>query len=1629
MKKLLLFSVLAVTPLFAQSTLEDWVCDAATATSSGLLTELACNTPHNFGNGVRSWVNLAFLRIPLTTDTLTLNGTTYTWASSLAGCSANTILIDPKYVVNNMAFFQQAVNGDTTGSGLTYCASTTANATMDTVPFNSTSGSPGSGNMYVRALTGGTAGQGLTVSTNDTSTFTVDASSSSTTAIRWYVQIYGATGNWAPLNTAQNVNSAKQFLMQDMTSSSTSMILTDTARIEPGNNCVIGFSFNSFGATNAAATPQECVTVGTPGAGVCSGNNNCVPLTARGVSCGGATVAANPHYAGDYSPNPNTETSTGVEVACSITGRPGAWIAQYVDGSHFTVPLNSSSFGGSASVRIERSGAITSPTSNAITYPMFTEHGNESGYIETLSGGFAHITWPTSAGVGGCIDSSVQGLINCRSTWSPPFTAYYGQALPYIPISSVTVSGGIGTVTLTGPYNETGTNISGNSYQCSTTGYPACVNGCGGNGTLCSYNIWLNRLFWLQGMQSQVMNTYFVICDNTNLAACSSGSITRNGSTPPQVTSWKFLCQLRDGTTCADGTYLNYAGMGVATAKYVSGGTISGLGPATNVTAKNCTVTVTNGGGSGATAIVTLTSNNTIATNTVMGITATGGSFTSAPTAATFSNGVAPNAATCSGSIVMSSTLSVASAIPLVNPEIVRFGMDYQAPSVPNAWGSGQGNNTKDTIPAANVNHLRVYVQSGGSEQRRLDGAYTTGSFGTFSQSSWETVWNSQSQIMPINGVFSGGGSNNLHYYYEPSCDRYAGQWLLNDVNMTPHTQVSGSGAENWPNDPIYNGHTYATYQPYAPNGLETAHTLYNMYGWYDDNGGFRENYNGTLTQGTQLVGPIKLYLVTGEPEEMVHVKVSMWAPSLYGTSNPGYEACWGGPKEIDASRWAYQISYSTSDLKTIGFSNGTSGGSVAPQNNSTSEYQVWYSPTMSINPIEYIGIRPVAAIQGCSLAGVSPIWCQLQTYQGPGVDPMYSAVGDHVTVAGVTGNTAANQTAAATAALQPRVIWWRNDPRWAYQSSAVASNPATTDEINIKIANCCSAGPWGFHTGDTIATSATAIATLTGYTITVVDDDDFIYNGLSWSTLCASGGCSGGYTRKLVPPATNALTSIVATGGCTSGGGGTCSAESCQANLSNDPVGQYAGEELTVAFGTNLHLGGSAPENFLITGQSHTSPYSLTFGCPNVPDGTYNTEQNLGTGRLAVITWPAFALSGTGTSGSYTSTTGGTVVATDNTRNFSEIEFAVPGGCSITSPSPLPTAELTIAYSQALTDLSCGSGPFTWTVSVGSLPTGLTLGSSTGIISGTPTGSPGLTSFTVQVTDGGSNTATLTTSITVVAAVSITTSSPLTAGEVSVPYTQSVSASGGSAPLVWSISSGSLPAGLSFSSGGVVSGTPTTIGGPTTFVALVTDALGATATKSIAMTIIAGPTINTSSPLPGGTTTIAYSQSFSTSSGTTPYTWAVTGGALPTGLTLSSGGLLSGTPTVACVCTFTVKVTDAVGGTSTASFSLTISLYAGPPIVISPTSITGAPCTVGASCSVQMSATGGVGSYTWSISAGPIPGMTMNASTGLYGGSPTVPGTYNFTVGCTDTVPQTQTQVLTIVVLGGAVFSGVVGH
>ena len=89
-------------------------------------------------------------------------------------------------------------------------------------------------------------------------------------------------------------------------------------------------------------------------------------------------------------------------------------------------------------------------------------------------------------------------------------------------------------------------------------------------------------------------------------------------------------------------------------------------------------------------------------------------------------------------------------------------------------------------------------------------------------------------------------------------------------------------------------------------------------------------------------------------------------------------------------------------------------------------------------------------------------------------------------------------------------------------------------------------------------------------------------------------------------------------------------------------------------------------------------------------------------------------------------------------------------------------------------------------------------------------------------------------------------------------------------------------------------------------------------------------PVIDTASPLPSGTVGTAYSQAFAASGGTPPYSWSVTAGTLPAGLTLSTAGILSGTPTTVDNSNFTVQATG--GGTAIKLFSLMVN--AGPKMI-----------------------------------------------------------------------------------------------
>ncbi|PYK49186.1 MAG: hypothetical protein DME51_09045 [Verrucomicrobia bacterium] len=135
---------------------------------------------------------------------------------------------------------------------------------------------------------------------------------------------------------------------------------------------------------------------------------------------------------------------------------------------------------------------------------------------------------------------------------------------------------------------------------------------------------------------------------------------------------------------------------------------------------------------------------------------------------------------------------------------------------------------------------------------------------------------------------------------------------------------------------------------------------------------------------------------------------------------------------------------------------------------------------------------------------------------------------------------------------------------------------------------------------------------------------------------------------------------------------------------------------------------------------------------------------------------------------------------------------------------------------------------------------------------------------------------------------------------------------------------SGSLPPGLTLSSSGVLSGTPTS-SGTFTFAIQATDRNGCTGTRSYGLTVACATISLSPSTLPDGTVGRSYSKTISAGGGSSPYSFIVISGSLPPGLTLSSSGTLSGTPTSSGTSTFAIQATDRNGCTGTRSYSLLV--------------------------------------------------------------------------------------------------------
>ncbi|WP_050478275.1 putative Ig domain-containing protein [Herbaspirillum rhizosphaerae] len=407
------------------------------------------------------------------------------------------------------------------------------------------------------------------------------------------------------------------------------------------------------------------------------------------------------------------------------------------------------------------------------------------------------------------------------------------------------------------------------------------------------------------------------------------------------------------------------------------------------------------------------------------------------------------------------------------------------------------------------------------------------------------------------------------------------------------------------------------------------------------------------------------------------------------------------------------------------------------------------------------------------------------------------------------------------------------------------------------------------------------------------------------------------------------------------------------------------------------------------------TSPYTYALVAGSLPPGiTFNGSTG------------AFSGSATASGGYNFSIKVTDSAATPNTFTKA-YQMNVGAATLVISPGTLPNGTATIAYSQQMS-VSGGIAPYSYAMDTTSFPGGgtpLGINSSTGVISGTPT-TAGTATFRIVVTDSTSGTAAIATANY---SMTIDPLPPPVAGPVNLPvaYNSTLNAatlslSGGP---VASVAVPTAPLhGAILISGTTIRYTPT-IGynGPDSFTYTATNAGGTSAPATVSVTMTAPTvTVSPSGTALSATTTSAFSQSFSASGGSAPYTYSQTG-TLPTGLSFNAGtATLSGTPTQAGSFSFTINATDSSTGTAvTGSRNYTLSVTA-PTLTLVANNVNlerGVPAPT-----IQFVAGGGTAPYTYAVTTPSLPaGLNLSASSGAVTGTPTVAGSYSYTITATD--------------------------
>jgi Putative Ig domain len=396
------------------------------------------------------------------------------------------------------------------------------------------------------------------------------------------------------------------------------------------------------------------------------------------------------------------------------------------------------------------------------------------------------------------------------------------------------------------------------------------------------------------------------------------------------------------------------------------------------------------------------------------------------------------------------------------------------------------------------------------------------------------------------------------------------------------------------------------------------------------------------------------------------------------------------------------------------------------------------------------------------------------------------------------------------------------------------------------------------------------------------------------------------------------------------------------------------------------------------------------------IPGSTTIDLTDLTTGT-ATLASGARLLVGTFPTGTSSSTTVG---------NFGLGSVSAP--LTVVTPSPLVGGVMGVLYGQTLTAQG-GTAPYAWTISAGTHPTGLSL-SAGGSISGIPT-ADGVFNFTVQVSDGALITATRAYTVTIATtALSITSPAALTGGTIGNSYSVNLVAAAGTPPYSWALAGGALPDGLSLNAAGHISGSPSAVG-TANFAAQVTDGGSQVVTQAFSISVSPSPlVISTPASLSSAVVGLLYSKPLIATGGTAPFTWTMTSGTPPTGISLVNG-VLTGTPSAVGSGTFTIEVQDANSLIATRVFTLGVNAGLTAPSIDTPNF----PVSMVSDSTFSYTLT--AANFPSAFFATGLPkGLVLNKTTGVISGRPTVSGVFMVQVKASNTAgtsPPVTTQLI----------------